>query len=110
MTPTERKWFDRVRAWRESGLTADAFATGKDFAASSLRQWSHSLKKESAAALTTGLARVRLARVERAPERVLTVALLVEVGPARLHIPSGCDGATVRAVIGALLDGARVAR
>jgi hypothetical protein len=30
---TREKWAERVRGWRESGLTAEAFAEGKEYKA-----------------------------------------------------------------------------
>lgn len=107
MTPTERKWFERVRAWRESGLAAGTFSTGKGFAASSLVQWSYALKKRGLSPPpAAGPVRVRLARVARWHGDEDARTLTVEVGHARVRVPPGADEATVRAVLGVLLDGA----
>ena len=40
---TEQRWRERVGAWRASGLTAAAFASGEAFSASTLRWWSSRL-------------------------------------------------------------------
>jgi hypothetical protein len=40
MTPTETKWLERVREWKDSGLTAKQFVEGKQYRASSL-VWRH---------------------------------------------------------------------
>ncbi|WP_437634659.1 IS66 family insertion sequence element accessory protein TnpA [Sorangium sp. So ce854] len=37
---TEAMWSERVRAWRESGETAEEFARSRGFAASTLHGWS----------------------------------------------------------------------
>jgi len=37
MTKTDEKWLERVRQWKESGQTAEAFAVGQPFKASTLK-------------------------------------------------------------------------
>ena len=39
----DRRGVERVAAWRANGLTAEAFASGKAFSASTLRWWSSRL-------------------------------------------------------------------
>jgi len=46
---------------------------------------------------------VRVLRVERSATLAAPVTLTVEIGSARLHVPSGADEATLRATIGTLL-------
>lgn len=110
MTTTEQKWIERVRVWRESGLSAREFSTGRDFAVSSLRQWSSRLRRRDEVRSRPGApVRVRFARVEREP-LAATAVVTVEVGDARVSIPPGADVTTVRAVLGALRGDARCAR
>src|SRR3974377_436276 len=106
MRATEQKWAERVHAWRESGQTARAFSTGRDFSAGGLRHWAYRLKRRGAAtgevqAPALAAARevpqsVRVARVERsvAPK---SAALVVEIGPGGVHVPGGAARASVRA-------------
>jgi hypothetical protein len=44
MTSTEAKWAERVWEWRRSGKTAEAFAEGREFEASTLGYWASRLK------------------------------------------------------------------
>ena len=102
MTSTERKWLKRVRAWRESGLPPAEFSAGREFAASSLQQWSYRLKRRGGERCRASATQIRVARVERSPVIGLPGLLTVEIGDARVTIPSGADRVTVCAVLGAL--------
>jgi hypothetical protein len=106
MTPSEEKWAERVRLWRESGQTAREFSTGREFTAGGLRHWAYRLKNRGTAAEPAPAVEkpVRLARVERVTS---AAPLTVEIGPARLHICAGADAKTLRATIGALVGAAR---
>jgi hypothetical protein len=102
MTNTERLWCDRVRAWRSSGLSAERFASGEDYAASTLRYWASRLRHEASKGVATPP--IPLARVELvSPAR--TTALVVEVGSARIAVPSGFDHRLLRDVVAALTAG-----
>ena len=110
MTTTEQKWLARVAGWRASGFSAPAFAAGKDFTAGGLRHWAHVLKKRGLAG-GAAPALVRIARVDRSVGDAPLSWLTIEIGAARVRVPSGFDEATVRAVIGALVgDAQRSAR
>jgi hypothetical protein len=112
-TATEQKWAERVQAWRESGLTAREFSTGRDFSAGGLRHWAYRLKRGGTAAsaastpATTPRRKVpqgvRVARVERISAPT-SATLMVEIGPARLHVPARVDRPTLRATIAALVE------
>ena len=93
-------------------MTARAFSTGSDFSAGGLRHWAHLLRKRGVASATSAApAQIRLARVERSLPSATAASITIEVGGARVSVPSGFDEATTRAVLAALLDGAaRVAR
>jgi hypothetical protein len=108
MTATEQKWAERVHGWRESGLSASDYTAGREFSAGGLRHWAYRLKKRGLPAAETETKQsttVRVARVERiaAP----TAALVIEVGPARLLVPSGADAETLKATIAALVEATR---
>jgi len=99
MTTRERTWVERVRAWRDSGVSAREFSSGRGFSSSGLYKWARHLKgSEIAAELTTP--RVRMVRVDRVAS--VPAALVVEVGTARVVVPAGFDAATVEVVLRAL--------
>ena len=104
MTPTERKWSDRVHAWRASGRSAREFSTGREFSAGGLRHWAYLLKQRGIAAEPSAAAGVvRLARVERSSGALPVASMLDELGGTRLTVPPGFDETTLRAAIDALL-------
>ena len=92
---TAAEWAERVRAWRESGREAAAFAEGKGYSAKLLRWWGSELARR--ARREPG---VKLARVVRvaAPSTSLTVA----VGAARIEVRAGFDRGLLRDVLDAL--------
>ncbi len=98
---TAQRWRERVGAWRASGLTADAFASGKAFSASTLRWWSSRLGRAPAVTFLELLPRPPSA----APE--LPRDLVVEVGAARVRVAPGFDPSLLAAVVRALAEGAR---
>lgn len=116
---TREKWAERVREWRESGLTAEAFAEGKDYEASSLRWADSQLKgqkppgspprrrsgERSSAAKTGPAPRFLPVRVGRSPAAAPDV--VVEVGGARIRVGRGADLALVGDVVRALQGGVR---
>lgn len=89
---TAAEWAERVRAWRESGQEATAFAEDKGYAGKLLRWWGSELGRRE-----RRKSRVKLARVVRVapPASRLTVA----VGAARIEVAVGFDGALLRAVV-----------
>ena len=95
---TEAKWAARVKAWRESGQTADGFAVGKEFAAGTLRWWASRLARRD---------RVPMARVIRRPASEAASpaeagALAIEVTGARIAVGRGFDAELLRDVVSAL--------
>src|SRR5690554_2891363 len=65
------EWSRRVASWRRSGLSAEEFASGKDYRAKTLAWWSSELKRRERSrparggenALVRGAGEVRFARV-----------------------------------------------
>lgn len=117
MTTTEAKWTDRVREWRASGKSAEAFAEGRQFEASTLRYWASRLKL-SAPPTTTEVApaapkpTVTMARVVRrrrgrpAPAGAAgPTELAIAIGAARITVSHGFDAELLRAVVAALGGG-----
>ena len=105
-TETEAKWRARVQAWRASGKSADAFAEGEGFKASTLRFWASNLKTAS----SSSLADVPMAQVVRRSGRDLPVALrparigeiAVVIGDARIAVERGFDPQLLREIVLAL--------
>ncbi|MDB4931804.1 MAG: hypothetical protein JWM10_4288 [Myxococcaceae bacterium] len=98
---TAQRWRERVGAWRASGLTADAFASGKAFSASTLRWWSSRLGRAPSVAFLELVPRPAMATPEPARE------LVIEVGAARVRVAPGFDPTFLAAVVRALAEGAR---
>jgi hypothetical protein len=103
MADARTKWKRRVAEWRASGETADEFASGRGFAANSLRWWSSKLGRDAAPAPV-----VRVAHLVRSPAdaaRTTRGAIVIEAIDARVRITiePGADRevlATVLALIG----------
>lgn len=126
---TAARWAARVAGWRASGLTAREYCEGREFNAGGLHHWASVLKRRAPTSTTvTAIAEhpmqwvaLRAQRAERAPAPPTSsgalagpstsAPLTVELGAARVAIPSGFDGATLRVVLEtlahALRDGAR---
>ena len=100
---TERKWAERVRAWRASGQDAGAFVEGKGYAASTLRFWSSRLGPQESVRIVPLVARPSGA--SRSATSARPSSLVVEVGGARLHVALGFDPALLADVVRALAHG-----
>lgn len=83
-----------VEAWRSSGKSAGAFASGRGYSASSLIRWGEQTPKQS------------FVRLEVAPSgKPQASALIVEVGGARICVEPGFDPELLRSVVAALALG-----
>lgn len=85
-------WAKRVKDWRASGQTSEAFCEGKPFTAGGLRNAAHLVERGGAAPA------VRIARVVRVRESVATstpqapeVPVVIEFGGARVVVSRGVD-------------------
>ncbi|MBK6534147.1 MAG: hypothetical protein IPF99_32645 [Deltaproteobacteria bacterium] len=97
---TAQRWRERVGAWRASGLTAEAFASGKAFSASTLRWWSSRLGRAPSVPFLELVPRPAVA-----PESPRD--LVIEVGAARVRVAPGFDPTLLAAVVRVLAEGAR---
>lgn len=122
---TREKWAARVREWRASGKTAREFAEGKGYTDSSLRWAEAKLGRGEASHMQAAegpkprVAERRAAvkaddgraprfvpvRVRATGARVAEV--VVELGEARVRVPSGADVRVVLEVVRALQGGRR---
>jgi hypothetical protein len=105
---TAVKWTERVRAWRASGKSAEAFAADQDFQASTLRFWASRLKAQAAELKPSTSSPVAMARVVRQQARPATASietgaeLAIVIGGARVTVSRGFDAALLREVVAAL--------
>jgi hypothetical protein len=96
-------WAKRVKDWRASGQTSEAFCEGKPFTAGGLRNAAHLVERGGAAPA------VRIARVVRVRESAAAsaqdapgVPVLVELGGARVVVSRGVDRDALAAVLDVL--------
>lgn len=61
MTDARTIWKQRVTSWRASGETAERFAAGRGFAASTLKWWASKLRNDGVVPI------LRLAQLVRSP-------------------------------------------
>jgi len=100
--PTEAKWQSRVADWRASGETAEAFAVGKGYEASTLRFWSSQLRRKGSGVVAAVGPMVTMARVVRARSAADGAGVTVTVGRASVVVTRGFDAELLREVIAAL--------
>lgn len=113
MTTTEARWAERVRDWRASGKTADAFADGQQFEASTLRYWASRLKASAPtppeATVPKKVAMARVIRRRRsqpvAARGAETAEIAIAIGDARITVSRGFDPELLRSVVAALAGG-----
>lgn len=111
MTKTDEKWVERVRQWKGSGKTAEEFAIGQPFKASTLKWMASELRRASeraggeakvvATARSIRMARV-VARQNVGVARGLSSSLVVEVSGARISLARGFDASLFQDVVRAL--------
>ncbi len=100
------EWAERVSAWRASGVSAEVFCRGREFAASTLRWYSSRLGKQPerrARSKGTALALTTMP-LRRLPATVREESIVVELGGARIHVPNGVDAETLRLVLASLRE------
>jgi hypothetical protein len=100
---TAKQWAREVRAWKRSGLTADEYASERDFAATTLRWWSSRLKRERDGD-SDGL---RLVEVELVQERTSSADdsswEITTAAGHRLHVAGPLSVELAQAVLAVLM-------
>ena len=96
MTTTDEKWIERIRQWKESGKTADEFAAGQSFKASTLKWRAAGLRRsaEGGDRHDEGRAPIRMARVVsrgRSDAGLGTGGVIIEVSGVRIALARGFD-------------------
>jgi hypothetical protein len=104
MTTTDEKWIERIRQWKESGKTAEEFAAGQPYKASTLKWRAAGLRRSAGGGGEYGKGQapsgsVRMARVV---PRVRGDVLFVEVSGARIALARGFDATLLAEVVQAL--------
>jgi hypothetical protein len=96
MADTRTIWKQRVSSWRASGESAEGFAVGRGFAASTLKWWASKLRGDS----TPIIRMAQLVRSSRDEARGRG-AVIVEGLDARVRITieAGADRETVATVL-----------
>lgn len=95
-------WRAHVRAWEASDLSVVAFARRHGLSASALRYWTSRRKRPAAPQF------LRLVAKAPAPSTAaIPPPLVLEVGAARVFVPSGFDASLLRDVVRALGEVAR---
>ena len=111
MTKTDEKWVELIRQWKGSGKTAEEFAIGQQFKASTLRWKAAELRRASERAggeakVVATAGSVRMARVVPRQSvdvaRGLSNAVVVEVSGARISLGRGFDASLFQDVVRAL--------
>lgn len=110
---TRAKWTERVRAWRASGQSAQAFSAGREFTGGALRWAERRLALESAetppSPATAPLRAKRPSRPVASPPRFAPVQVrraagevMVDVGGARLVVSRDSSLELLRDVVAVL--------
>jgi hypothetical protein len=99
MRTSAAEWAERVRAWRESGSTAEEFAQAGGYRAKLLVWWGSELDRRSRRK-TPAKRKIVMARVRVSPAP--QDALAVVVGDARVVVSRGFDAGLLRDVVAAL--------
>jgi hypothetical protein len=110
MTETDEKWAERIRLWKASGQTAEAFAVGQPFKASTLKWRAAGLRRAAEGRERYGKGRavngsMRLARVvSRGRDSAPTQGggVVVEISGARISLSRGFDAELLTDVVRAL--------
>jgi len=123
---TEAKWAERVRDWQASGVSAEEFAAGKGFKASSLQWAASQLRVMTAQQQAPRPSAGKRHRTARAKSSAVSLAeaprflpvrtraartaggdVLVEVGSAQIRVTRGFDASLLVEVVRALGGGIR---
>lgn len=97
MTDARTTWKQRVTSWRASGESAERYAVGRGFAASTLKWWASKLREDNSGAPIVRVAQViRSAGEGRKPGTIVVEGLDTRV---RITIEAGADRETVTTVL-----------
>ena len=93
-----QRWFDRIEAWKQSGLTQKAFCEQQQLGLGSFQRWRgifmRGEKPEASSAM-------RFVPVNVTVDKASSLALLID-DHLRIEIPAGFDPVILRQVVQAL--------
>ena len=93
-----QRWFDRIEAWKQSGLTQKAFCEQQQLGLGSFQRWRgifmRGEKPEASSA-------VSFLPVNVSVDKASSLALLID-NHLRIEIPAGFDPVTLKQVVQAL--------
>jgi len=93
-----QRWFDRVEAWKQSGLTRKAFCKQQQLGLGSFQRWRGIFMREEKPEVSSVVSFLPV-NVTAAPASGL--ALLID-DHLRIEIPAGFDPVTLKQVVQAL--------
>ena len=93
-----QRWFDRIEAWKQSGLTQKAFCEQQQLRLGSFQRWRGIFMREEAPEASSAVSFLPV-KVTAAPASSL--ALLID-DHLRIEIPAGFDAETLKQVVQAL--------
>jgi hypothetical protein len=97
MTDKRRQWERRLRRWRTSGLSSEAFGAKMGVTGRSVRRWDKKLREAQG---PKGRRRQRLVRVTVVPtEAAVEQPVVVSVAGRRVEVVSGFAKSTLVAVL-----------
>ncbi len=97
MTDKRKQWERRLKRWRTSGLSSEAFGAKLGVTGRSVRRWDKKLRE---AQVPKGRRRQRLVRVTVVPtETALEQPVVVSVAGRRVEVVSGFAKSTLAAVL-----------
>ena len=106
---TQAKWRQEIDAWRASGKTLSVWARERSLSRDALNYWKDKLPALAAPGgkpnrLSLIPVRMESTRPNTIPPASEPVAIIVDVGPCRIHVRPGFDLAHLQAVVGALVS------
>jgi hypothetical protein len=111
MTETDAKWLERIRQWKESGKTAEEFAIGQPFKASTLKWRASELRRgvkgdrrnDKGPSVDRSVRFAQVVPVPRSRENAPpSSGVVVEISGARIPLSRGFDAELLVEVVRAL--------
>ena len=93
-----QRWFDRIEAWKQSGLTQKAFCEQQQLGLGSFQRWRRIFMREELPEASSAVSFLRV-KVTLAPASSL--ALVID-DHLRIEIPAGFDPVILQQVVQAL--------
>ena len=104
ITQAQRRaaWERIVRAWKQSGRSAAAFAQEHGLRANALFRWRDRFSSAASVSTAPRFVHVHLSGAQEAQER--PIALELHVGDLQVRVHNGCEANLLRSLIGILQE------